>query len=430
MKKTSTLAPNNVIPAWHQSTDFLTSCQVFYAESVIKDNKMPGGMESARGIEVHRTGAAYIAYCALHGKEMDLDAFDEFAKGAGPVAARILSGVRDSLRVDHEHLVATELPMSLDENLQPTDVVEAITGTCPDSGLPPHYTGTLDALYAYRPELRAAIDDLKTHPRPFDPDDTLQAKTYCLFVLLHFAWVQSVTFTLIFVRYHNLRRSVTYTRQDTPMLIEAVKAARERQKMIHAEYEAGKELEAIAGNHCTYCPLLANAKCPIAKWNPQSNLSPEQRLNFNLFYSQFSKVNNAAMKAYVQETGRDIRLKDFNGKAYTYGPVPSEADVYPLFKATATGIEIDAQNHPVMPIVELLHDYAYATPDDTSWMGKIQLSSTSIKSYLKTKRRAVLDQAVDDVVEKVTKVKLKVSKPLETLPDDDFEDEDEWEEEF
>jgi hypothetical protein len=89
-------------------------------------------------------------------------------------------------------------------------------------------------------------------------------------------------------------------------------------------------------------------------------------------------------------------------------------------------VETDG-NRLVMPVVDLLSDYAYAAPEDSAWLGKIQLSSTSIKSYLKTKKRAVLDLACDDVVEKVTKVKLAVSKPLEMLPDDEF-DEDEEEE--
>jgi hypothetical protein len=358
---------------------------------------------------------------------MDLNAFDNLTRGAGPVAARILSGMRDTLRIDWQHQIATELPMSLDENLNPTEIVDALEGICTDSKLPPHYSGTLDNLYGFQDEFAAEITDYKSHPRPFEPSDTLQAKTYTAFVLTHFPWVQKVTFRLIFVRYANLTRSVTYTREDLPALIEAIRASRERQKMIHRDYDAGVTLDAVAGNHCIYCPLLANATCPIAKWNPQMSLTVEQRLNFNLWYSQFSRVNNKAMKDYVQETGKDIRLTDFNGKAYTYGPQSSESDVYPLFKATATGIELDG-NRLVMPIADLLADYAYATPEDAAWMGKIQISSTSIKPYLKTKRRTVIDQAIDDVVEKVTKVKMAVSRPLETLPDEITDDD--YEEDF
>lgn len=415
------------IPPWHQSTEFQTSCPTFYAESEIKKNKLPGGMESARGNEIHRTAAAYAAYCAAKQIPMDLNKFDELAKGAGPVAAKILSGMRDTLRIDHQHLIATELPLSLDEDFRPTDVVEALAGFCKGSGKPAHYSGTLDNLYGFREEHSAEITDYKSHPRPFEPAETLQAKTYTVFVFAHFPWVSKITFRLIFVRYANLSRSVTFMREDLPALIEALKSARERQKMIHEDYDAGKELAAVAGNHCIYCPLLANATCPIAKWNPAMNLTHEQRLNFSLFYSQFSRANNKAMKEYVQETGKPITLKDYNGKAYQYGPVASESQVYPLFKATATGVEVDQQGHIVMPVVDLLFDYAHASPEDVGWLSKIQLSSTSLNSYLKTKKRAVLDLAVDDVVEKVTKVKLAVSKPLDSLPDE-ITDEDEEEE--
>lgn len=437
------------IPPWHQSTEFTTSCAVFYVESDIKGNKMPGGMESARGNEVHRTAAAITAYCALKKVPMDLIAFDNLSKGAGPVAAKILSGMRESFSCDWKHLISTELPMSLDENFQPTDVVEALDGICTDSGKPAHYSGVLDALYGFREELRAGITDYKSHPRPFDPAETLQAKTYTVFVLAHFPWVQTVTFTLTFVRYKNLTRSVTYTRQDLPMLIDAIKSARERQKLIHADYDAGKEMQAVAGNHCIYCSLLANATCPIAKYNPAMQLTPEQRLNFNLFYGQFSRANNKAMKEYVQETGKNITLKDFNGKAYVYGPVPSESSVYPLFKKTADGIaarclqcgctleniphEGKCPNcgggfvQPIMPIADLIEEYAKLSPGDTAWMGKLAISSTTFGTYLDKKDRVLLDQGIKDTVEKIPKVKLAVSRPLETLPDEIVDDDEEEE---
>ena len=388
---------------------------------------MPGGMESARGNEIHHTAAVYAAHCAMKRIPMDLAAFDNLSKGAGPVAAKILSGMRDSLKIDWEHLISTELPLSLDEDFRPAEVVEALEGFVKDSGKPAHYSGTLDNLYGFRDEHLAVITDYKSHPRPFEPSETLQAKTYAVFVFSHFPWVKKIVFKLIFVRYANLFRMVDYTRDDLPSLIEAIKAGRERQKKIHADYDAGKELDAIAGTHCIYCPLLANLKCPIAKWNPQMQLTAEQRLNFSLFYSAFSKVNNKAMKEFVQETGKSITLKDFNGKAYVYGPVDTEAEIYPLFKATADGIAVDHQNRFVMPVVEVLMDYAHATPEDTKWMGNIQISSTSIKSYLKAKKRTLVDQAVEDVVEKITKVKLAVSKPLDGLPEEVTDEEEEEE---
>lgn len=416
----------STIPPWHQSTEILTSCPTFYVEAEIKGNRLPGGMESARGNEIHHTSATYAAYCAMKQVPMDLEAFDNLSRGAGPVAAHILSGMRDSLRIDYQNLIATELPLSLDENLRPTEVVEALQGICSDSGLPAHYTGTLDLLYGFIQESRAEIQDYKSHPHPFDPDKNLQAKTYTVFVLSHFPWVETVTFTLIFVRYKNVTRSVTYTRQDLPVLIDAIKSSRERQKMIHADYDGGKDIQAIGNDGCFYCPLLSNKKCPILKNNRNAQGEPSEWLSDTLVYSAYARVNKARMKAYVQTSGKPIVLRDYNEKQFTYSPQEFESDVYPLFKATATGVEIDG-NRLVMPVVDLLTDYAYAAPEDSSWLGKIQISSTSIKSYLKTKKRAVLDLACDDVVEKQTKVKLVVSRPLETLPDEITDDDEEEE---
>ena len=419
------------IPPLHQSTEQIMSCPTFYVASVIKGKRKPGGMESARGNQVHLTGAKYAAWCAHKGVAMDLDAFDRFASGAGPLAAKILGGMRESYQVDCQNLLATEVKMRLDENLDPTETEDSIEGIAGDSGLPPAYEGILDTLYIYRDELRINIDDLKTHPRPYDPSDpdkALQGKMYSLFCFKHFPWVQTVRFRLIFVRFTNLSKEVTYTREDLPALIDTVKAARARQKMIHSNFEAGKTIEAIPGSHCVYCPMLSNLECPIAEYNDQMQFTPEEWLKFDLWYSAFSRANKTRMKARVQETGRPIILRDYNGKAYVYDSVEKESNAYPLFRKTPSGIATDAQGNPVMPIVSLLMDYAHATPDDTSWMGNVLISSTSLNKYLGTKKRAMLDQAVTDTADHVTKASLKVSKPLDVV-EEEQDAEDEWEDE-
>jgi hypothetical protein len=318
--------------------------------------------------------------------------------------------------------------MSLDENLDPTDASDVVESESGDSGLPAAFQGTLDVILTFREESKIGIDDAKSHPRPFDPAETLQGEMYALLCFQHFPWVMEVNFRLVFVRYHNLVRDVTYTREDVPKLIETVKAARARQRMIHEDYDAGREIEAIPGAHCVYCSLLSNRGCPISEFNPLMQLSPEDRLRFHLWYSAFSAVNNKALKDVVQGTGRNVILRDYNGKIYSYGPVEKESSVYPLFRKTENGIGMDAQGNPEMPIVSLLMDYAHASPDDTKWMGNLVISSTKLNSYLGTKRRAFLDQAVTDSADKVTKATLKVSKPLDSIEEEPEDSEDIWDE--
>ena len=422
----------STIPPLHQSTQTQTACPRFYVTTVIKGRRKPGSMEAARGTQVHRVLSQYASWCAHKSIAMDLDAFDGYAKGVGPAAAKILNGLRESYSVDFSHLLATEVPMSLDEHFQPTKVVGAIEGISGDSGLEPVYEGTLDALYVFRNESKIIIDDAKTHARPFDPKITeyaLQGQMYSLFAFQFFPWVNEVQFRLWFVRYKKLTRDVVYTREDVPALIDAVKVARATQESIHSDYDAGKDIQAIGNDGCFYCPLLSDRECPILQDNPNAQGEPSEWLSSALVYSAYAKVNNARMKAWVNANGRPILLRDYNQKAFTYGAVESESNVYPLFKPSGKGIEMDNQGRPVMPIVELLTDYAYATPDDTEWMGKLVISSTKLNSALGAKKRAMLDIAVGDTADKVTKAPMKISKPLDAIPEEveeDYEDGDGW----
>ena len=419
------------IPPLHQSTELMTACALFYIEAVIKGRKRPGGIESARGRQVHKVGADIASWCAQKSVAMDLEAFDRFAQGAGAMATKIIVGMRESYTVDFQHLLATELPMSLDENFQPTEVPDSLGGVSVDTKLSPHYQGILDTLFLFREEAKAQSDDMKTHPRPYepsDPDKALQGKMYSLFIFQHFPWVNEVKFRLVFVRFKNLYREVVYTRADLPSLIDTVRAARERQKMIHFNFDNKIEMEATPGDHCMYCPLMTDRSCPIGQMNENMQLSDEDRLRFKIWDSIFSRANTKVLTAKVQATGKNIVVNDYNGKAYSYGPVESESKVYPLFQATAQGIATDKHGNPVMPIVSLLMDYHHSTPDDTGWYGQLYISSTALNSKLGAKKRAFLDQAVTDAADKVTKAKMKVSKPLDAVPDEEPEEEDdsEW----
>jgi hypothetical protein len=417
------------IPPWHQSTEQKTACPLLYVTSEIKGRKQPGGMDSARGNQVHKTGAAYAAWCAHKGVSMDLDAFDRLSQGAGPAAAKILVGMRESYQVDWNHLLATELPMSLDENFQPTDVVDTLGGVSVDTGQPAFYSGILDALYMFREEKKARIDDLKSHFFPYEPEKTLQGKTYALFVFQHFPFVEEITFRLIFVRYKNLVKSQSFIRKDVPILMEAVKSSRARQVMIHEMYDSGQEIEVYSGPHCQYCSLLSDKSCPIGEFNENMQLSWQDRAKFALWYPIFSKKNNAAMKARVQETGKPITVTDFNGKPYQFKGWESESKVYPLFQATADGIATDKEGNPIMPIVSLLLDKDLIPLDDREWLNKLVISSTKIDGPLKTKKRVLAHQVITDKADKVPKVKFQ-AKEVDEIPDEMAEEETEegnWE---
>lgn len=428
MPKNKKMELDTVVPPLHQSTRILTSCPKFYVTATIEGRKKPSGPQANRGTQFHRVLSNYSSHCANKGVSMDVDAFDRFATAVGPTAAKILSGLKESYSVDHEHLFATEITMRLDENLNPTQIDGPLEGSVEGSGRSTHYEGTLDALYLYHEEGKALIDDAKTHARPFDPRDAeyaLQGQMYSLFVMQFFPWVEKVKFRLWFVRYKNLFREVEYTRKDLPSLKEFVKTARSLQLSIHEDYNKGFEIKAIGNDNCLYCPLLSNRECPILQDNEYAHGTPQEWVSTSLVYSAYAKVNNARMKAWVQANGKPIILKDYNGKAYSYGPEESVSDVLPLFEATADGIVMDREGNPSLPIVSLLLDYAHATPDDVAWMGKIQISSSSFSSYLKAKSRVNIHQAIQDAAEKVTKVKLKVSKPLDVLPPDEEEETEE-----
>jgi len=442
------------IPPLHQSTRILTACPKFYVTSVIEGRKKPGSQAASRGTQVHRVMAQYASHCARKGVSMDLDAFDEFAKGVGPTAGKILAGMRESYSVDFTHLFATEVTMALDENMRPTAVSGPLEGTTVDSGLPPHFEGTLDAMYMFREESSIMIDDAKTHARPFDPKDpefALQSQMYSVFAFQFFPWVQKVKFRLWFVRYKNLTRDVEYTRQELPAIIDAVKTARSLQLSIHDTYDTGGDIEAIGNDGCFYCPLLSGRECPILQDNANAQGKPDEWLSTEIVYSAYAKVNRTRMKSWIQANGRAIILRDFNQKSYSYGPTSSEGSVYPLFQATADSVATrclrcfeafdyvpangqcpKCQNslvRPIMPIVDKLEEYAHGNPDDTNWYGKLVISSTELNSKLAAKKRAFLDQSVQDAADKVTRVRTKVSKPQDSIVEEPEEDENEWGEE-
>lgn len=400
------------LPALRQSYEVPLSCHVFYGESIIKGNRKPGGMEARRGTEIHRVHGRYQAQCKERKLSMDLALFDELAAGAGSEAARILRGIRDNYQVDWEHLLATELTMSLDEYFRPTDLRVDFDGIKAHKNSPAHYTGTLDGVYLYRDERRIVIRDWKSHSKPFLPNDTLQAVLYSLFAFQHFPWCDEVVFELHFVRYSKCVRPVTYKRADLPTLIAEVKAKRELQRSVHAGFNAGT-LEPCGGPWCWYCPLLANKSCPNISFNENATHTPEEWLQFLNWLGPAASLARKVLQAHLQATGHDVVIRDGNGNPCVYGSIPGVSKVYPVFlrDPSGKGIAINEQDQPVLPIIEKLSNYAHQEPGDTEWMLKLRISSTQMNTPLKAKKRVNLDQDLKDDVFVVSNPKVKVTWP-------------------
>jgi hypothetical protein len=328
------------VPALSQSTEETMSCPTSYAVQSIKGSKSPGGMQSARGLEVHHVSSLYINHCATRKVPADWARFDELALGSGAEAADILTGIRDNYVVDFEHVYDTELWLAVDNNWKAVEVplaVRSMTREAREAWAAANgviYHGTLDGLY-FLSQARAKIEDFKSHPRPFEAN-TIQSKRYALLVLLNFPEVEEVTFELIFVRYANCRRSVTYTREDLPWMRQQVINARARQIRLHERYDAGETLEAYPGAHCTYCPLLKSFNgCPIAEFNEYATHTLEERARFAIWVEQVNKVNKQVLKDAVNASGKNIELRDGNGRLVQFGFNARESTQFPLLLVDA-----------------------------------------------------------------------------------------------
>jgi hypothetical protein len=124
---------------------------------------------------------------------------------------------------------------------------------------------------------------------------------------------------------------------------------------------------------------------------------------------------------YVDATGRDIILRDYNGKIVKYGPVPSESSLYPIFVRKDKSILRDPHGDPIMPIIGEILEWIKEEPLDADWVPKLLISSTELNKPLGTNKRANLDQRIQDLAVKVSKPQLKVTYPKE-LEEGEYEE--------
>jgi hypothetical protein len=190
-----------------------------------------------------------------------------------------------------------------------------------------------------------------------------------------------------------------------------IRRARERQLALEAAYAAGETIKVHSGSHCQYCPKITKPTlCSISEFNPQINTAMDERLRFLIWSTEQAKVTRAAMKDYVDATGKPICITDANGKTYAFGIEPVESKVYPLDRTS----------------IKLLEDHFKVSPKDDWESMKLRISSTTLKPKLKAKMRAGLSEAFDNsVVEMEVKPKFAIRRPdgdVDTgySPDEDF----------
>jgi hypothetical protein len=387
-------------PPLSQSITKQLSCPRSYRAIVIDGLKPAPSGPSDRGNEVHDVAANYTDHCVARRIAGDWAAFDRIAQLVGAEAFAILEGVRDNYVVDFEHVVGTEIWFCLGDDFKPVKVPsesqdwnrERKETWAAEHGVA--YAGTIDIGLLL--DDQGGIDDWKSNIRPFDAPDE-QSDEYAVAWFQLNPQIETVTFRFRFVRYAHCERTAEYTRADLPRLMAALEHHRAKQLAIH---EHPEKAEAIPSKQCLYCPLLNNG-CPIpTQVNPYASPTMEDRLKWAVYFSYANSHNNAMLKEYVDAAGVPVRYVDGKGDAYEFGPKVTESQEFPL-----------------LPVMEKLIDWRGAAPDDVAWFDKLRVSATKLKSFLKAKKRATLDQAIRDVAVPVSRIKLGLH-----LPDDDPED--------
>jgi hypothetical protein len=378
---------------------------------VIDGKTSPDSIPSQRGSDIHAVMSAYTRHCTDNRIPADWLKFNQLAAASGPVAGPILDGLRDRYVVDWEHVYDTELTLALDEEFNPTWLVidwqtgkESHLRHIPGvtySEKPAAYIGTLDVLLLK--ETRAKIPDYKSHPAIFEAD-TFQSTLYPFMVFKHFPNLQHVIFELVFVRYINSTRSVTWSREEMPAMQAEVSRARERQKITHANPDGALALPCKV---CVYCPLAKDFSCPISEWNEHTMLTLEQRLMWKVWISKLNGINNPILKEHAAVKG-PIRYEDANGRVFEYGEMPVPETKIPLDKTT----------------LQVLDEWKTATGEDLL-QGRLRISSSQLKPLLKAKKREALKAIFEDsIYETSTKPKYAVRSAEGVTPDYDPHAED------
>jgi len=425
------------IPALRQSIVEQMACEHGYKLVYIDGLKSPSTEASYRGTDVHSVLSEYVTHCAKQHVPADFMYLDSLIGSSTDEVTEILTTCRDNITVDWQNFFASEISMGLDRDFKPTHSyghdgeripMSPVWGDRQQLGKDAAYCGILDTIYLMPGGKVARIVDFKTHPRPF-PADSFQGKLYSLFLLMHLPELQEVEFSLHFVRYAHQITSQKYYRSDVPQMMDDVRRVRARQIELHEKVDNQQPLRAHGGAHCTYCPCTLDPlhiQCPIMRLNPMMNLSPAERLNWRLVHDVMSRANNQVMQKMVEGTGEAIHSQDANGKNYTFGPVEKQKITYPLFAPNGEG-------GFTLPIVDALLDWCETFPEDLQpkrrdqkpWFLNLRIGSTQLKSYLKAKKREIIDNRIKDLADVETKIELRIERDAE-IDDGAGEEHKDW----
>jgi len=367
------------IPPVSQSRYGDMACEILYVSKHVQGIKFGESEPAARGIEIHRVVAAYINHLVNARRSTDLAVLDALMNGTSIEAQEVLEKFRDDHAFDPEKIFATELHIQLDQDFHPIED--------PDEERTAEYEGTLDLVMLHS-LTEAEIDDWKSYYQIIDAD-TFQSKLYPLLLMCLNPSLERVKFVLEFVRY-GASRCVEYTRKDLPWLKELAQRERARQRKLHELAASGeRDLKVSPGRHCTWCPLLLNG-CPVAKTNPYSRMTAEDRLRFALWLQEAEKHNTKVLKDLMVEHG-SIRYRDGNEGEYLADFVPVEKKFYPYRDA-----------------VSILDEWFKTHPEERGLRDKLTISGLS--SALKTEKRADLAQKLAGVVDLHVETELRIGR--------------------
>jgi hypothetical protein len=422
------------IPPYRQSIGQSMACESGYRFVHIDQIKFPSTEPAERGIDVHFIKSQYARHCAEKHVPADFAFLDSLCYAAGEEAVTILENCRDNIVIDWENFFASEIHMGLDSKFRPTwsydhdgnrVEIDPVWGI-KDSGEEPEYCAIADEIYMMPGRKASKVIDSKTHPRSF-PADTDQGKLYSLMILMHMPSLQENEFVLQFVRYENLNTTQKYYRSDVPDLMAAVRRMRARQVLIHEKVANREPLRTHGGPQCSYCPCVLNPvayPCPLGNLNTFTNLTPEDRLRWELANRPAAVVNRKAMEQHVLATGQPIRTQDANGKWYEFSQKEVKEVTAPLF-------EEDGRGGFIMPILDALLEWANTNYADMiprkgskPWFCNLKIGWTDLKKYLKAQKREIVHNRIKPLLKVTNSLEFRITKDPET--DDGIGNEKPW----